>query len=143
MAQRQSLVRTIYLYLFTVIGLALVVIGTVRFLDMGLKAFVFTGADEPERIQQSYYQGYPSLPVERIATPEDAEGVEGLTDAEKESLKNFIRNYERWEEERGRIDYLSSRRQRDASINLSMLLVGLPLYLYHWRIIKKETKDRA
>ncbi|MDD3399937.1 MAG: hypothetical protein WC919_07055 [Candidatus Paceibacterota bacterium] len=140
MAKKHSLVRTIYLYLFTIIGLSLVVIGTVRFLDMGLKAFVFTGADEPERIQQRYYQGYLPSAVEKIATPEDVDGVEGLTDDEKESLKNFIKNYEEWREEGAKIDYVSSRRQRDASINLSLLLVGLPLYLYHWRIIRRETK---
>jgi hypothetical protein len=140
MAKKHSLVRTIYLYLFTIIGLSLVVIGTVRFLDMGLKAFVFTGADEPERIQQRYYQGYMPSAVEKIATPEEVDEVEGLTDAEKASLKDFIRSYETWQEDRGKIDYVSSRRQQDASVNLSMLLVGLPLYLYHWRIIRRETK---
>ncbi len=143
MAKKHSLVRTIYLYLFTIVGLSLVVIGTVRFLDMGLKAFVFTGAEEPERIQQKYYQGYLPSAVEKIATPEEVDEVEGLTDAEKESLKDFIRSYEAWQEDRGKIDYVSSRRQQDASVNLSMILVGLPLYLYHWRIIRRETKDNG
>ena len=35
------LIRTIYLYLFALLGLALLTIGGVRFVDMGLKAFVF------------------------------------------------------------------------------------------------------
>lgn len=60
----RSLIRTIYLYLFALVGLALLTTGTVRFVDMGL----------------------------------------------------------------------------DASINLAMILVGLPLYLYHWQIIGRETR---
>ena len=43
--KHHSLVRTIYLYLFALVGLALLTIGAVRFVAMGLKAFVFTKAD--------------------------------------------------------------------------------------------------
>jgi hypothetical protein len=31
-------------------------------------------------------------------------------------------------------------RQREISGSLAMILVGLPLYLYHWRMIQKEDK---
>lgn len=39
-------VRLIYLYLFSLIGLLIVVIGTVRMVDLGLKVFVFKDADK-------------------------------------------------------------------------------------------------
>lgn len=32
------------------------------------------------------------------------------------------------------------QRQRQASTALAMIIVGLPLYKYHWRLIKKENK---
>ena len=32
-------------------------------------------------------------------------------------------------------------RQRQVSTALSMLLVGIPLYKYHWNLIKKENKN--
>ena len=143
MPEKHSLVRTIYLYLFALVGLALIITGTVRFLDMGLKAWVFTKADEPQKIQQQYYQGYVPEAVTKIATPEQVGQVTELTDAEKTSLKQFLANYQNWQDQNAKIDYLASNRQREASINLSLLLVGLPLYLYHWRIIKRETKDKA
>lgn len=98
---KHSLIRTIYLYLFACLGLVLLTIGGVRFLDMGLKAFVFTKAEQEQR-----YDVKPSLSVE----PE--------------------------------VSYVTVKRHRDASLNLSLILIGLPLYLYHWRIIKKETKNR-
>lgn len=89
-------IRTIYLYLFTIIGLSLLVSGSVQFVDMGLKAWVFTQADVR-------YE-YPIYP----------------------------------EGEQPKIDYVTSDRHRDASNALAMIAVGLPLYLYHWGVIKKE-----
>jgi len=99
--EKHSLIRTIYLYLFTCLGLALLTIGGVRFLDMGLKAFVFTKAEQEQR-----YDAMPPSSVE----PE--------------------------------VSYVTAKRHRDASLNLSLILIGLPLYFYHWRIIKKETKNK-
>ncbi len=34
----------------------------------------------------------------------------------------------------------SNQRKRQLSTSLSMILVGIPLYLYHWKTIKRESK---
>lgn len=34
----------------------------------------------------------------------------------------------------------SRQRQRELVSAISMLVIGTPLYLYHWNLIKKETK---
>ena len=137
---KHSLIRTIYLYLFALVGLALLISGTVRFIDMGLKMFIFTQADLPEKVQQRYY--YPTIPlsVERL---EGYQSSEDLTAEEKEVLKNFLADYKKWQEEAAKIDYLASTRQREASSNLAMILIGLPLYLYHWRTIKRELRQKV
>ncbi len=137
MIKKHSLVRTIYLYLFSLVGLTLLIIGTVRFLDMGLKAFIFTKAEEPEKLQREYYYGSP-VPVVRL---EQYQESEELTEEETTTLKAWLADYKEWQEKEGKIDYLVSKRQREASTNLAMLLVGLPLYLYHWGVIRKETKN--
>ena len=136
MAKRHGLVRTIYLYLFTLVGLALLISGTVKFIDMGLKAFIFTKAEEPEAIQYRYYSAPISL--EKL---EGYENSEALEEEEIATLKTFLKNYKEWEERESKIDYLASKRQREASNNLAMIFVGLPLYLYHWRLIRKELKE--
>ncbi len=136
MEQKHGLVRTIYLYLFALVGLALLVVGVVRFLDMGLKVFVFTHADDPEKIQRNYYYSFP-IPVEKLQSSDIATI---LTDDEELVLKNFLENYKKWQEEEAKIDYLGSKRQKEASTNLALILVGLPLYLYHWRTIRKDIK---
>ena len=136
--KKSSTIRTIYLYLFALLGLIFLTIGCVRFLDMGLKAFVFTKAEEEQRM--NYKQ--PPVNYEMIQRLEKVSTEEGeeFSDKEKIQIKNMIESYKKWEEEVDKIDPITSRRHRDASINLSLMLVGLPLYLYHWFVIKKETK---
>jgi len=132
------LIRTIYLYLFALIGLALLISGTVRFVNMGLKAFVFTKAEQDMKIDYERPM-LPPMSVEKVEQISD--GAE-LSESERAQIKNWLENYKQWEGEREEVDYLTSRRHRDAATNTSMILVGLPLYLYHWFIIRRETKNK-
>ena len=141
--KKQSLVRTIYLYIFALLGLVLLTIGSVNFLNMGLKAFIFTQAEEEERVL--YKQMSAPFSVSRIEEFEQKieTGEEvTLSEEEKTEIKNWLADYNNWKESISKIDPITVRRHRDASLNLSLILIGLPLYLYHWRIIKKETRDK-
>jgi len=131
------LIRTIYLYLFTLIGLVLVIIAGVRFLDMGLKYFVFTQAEQQQRIATLRPPSTYSL--EKV---EEIKQNEELTDEQKQAISQWIEDYKEWEEESAKVDPVTSDRHREASYNLAMILIGLPLYLYHWNLIKTETKDK-
>ncbi len=104
---KHPLIRRIYLYLFTALGLILVTIGTVRIIGLGLKVFIFTKAD-------LYYE-YPMKPA-----GENAEAPS------REELELYQKNQR------------DSNRQRDAAESIAMLLVGAPLYLYHWRVVQKD-----
>ena len=136
--KHHPLIRTIYLYLFALVGLALLISGSVRFVNMGLKAFVFTKAEQDIKIDYMRPMS-PPMSVQKIEQIE--KGAE-LSESELISIRNWLEDYEEWEEEREVTDYLTSRRHRDAATNTSLILVGLPLYLYHWLIIKRETKDK-
>ncbi len=132
------LIRTIYLYIFALLGLILIIIGGVRFIDMGLKAFVFTRAEEDQRISYSY----PSYAPYSLSKLEGSTEDDRLTDEEIVLVKEWLDDYQSWKEKADQIDPVSSQRHREASMSLAMILIGLPLYLYHWRIIKKETKEK-
>jgi hypothetical protein len=106
-------IRLLYLYLFSFIGLLIAVIGSVRLVQLGIKVYVFNGADQ--------YRMYDA-PI----TPEG----KVLTETEEERVAMVKAN----EEENQR------QRQREVSEALAMLIVGIPLYKYHWNIIKKENK---
>lgn len=132
---RRPWIRTVYLYLLAMLGLVLLTIGGIRLLDMGLKAFVFTQAEQEERFM--YQQ--PPMPValervERIGRGEEAE----LTPEERALVRQWVEDYRSWKERSERVDVIVARRQRTASSSLAMILVGLPLYLYHWGVIRKE-----
>lgn len=130
-------VRILYLYAFALVGLALVTAGTVRIADLGLKMYVFKKADQT----QDYRNMPPCPPITIDQKTGDAKYSEKITPEQKTALDNWVSEFKYWNENQKKIDYLASDRQRTASNSLAMILIGLPLYLYHWRIIRKEAKE--
>ncbi len=130
---QHPLIRTIYLYLFALVGLILLTVGGIGFLNMALKAFLFTDADK-ERI---LYDERPPIPF-KLQTLERMTAKDELTEDEATRLRSMLEDYEAWEQRRKEVDPVKSRRHREAAENLAFLLVGLPLYLYHWRQIRSD-----
>lgn len=114
---KHSWIRTVYLYLFAMLGLVLMVIGAVRLINLGLKVYIFTEAEKEE-----YRYALPMPVVEEL--PAEKEATTDQTDKPKIPE-----------------DFLKSSRQREAADALSFLIVGLPLYLYHWMVIKRAKKE--
>lgn len=135
--KEQSLVRTIYLYLFALIGLMLLTVAGVRFVDMGLKAFIFIKAEEERKL--IYQQPPIAYSVEKV---EELQDDEALSEEERIAIKQWLADYEAWQERSAKINYVDSQRQRDASSSLATIVIGLPLYLYHWGLIKKDVRRR-
>lgn len=142
MKKKNPIIRTIYLYLFTTLGLIFLSIGAIRFIDMGLKTFVFTRAEEENRmIFKQPPMPYALEKAEKIAEAEAEAEESQLTNQELTEIRQWLNDYRTWKENDSRIDPVVSRRHRDSSLNLSLIIVGLPLYLYHWSVIKKEVKE--
>lgn len=107
-------IRLLYLYLFSFIGLIIAVIGTIQIVDLGMKVYIFKGSDR-------YDYAIPSKV--------DPNGKEiKLTDEEKA------------EQQKMQDEQTKRNRQQQISSALAMLLVGIPLYKYHWNLIKREDK---
>lgn len=133
--ERDSIIRTIYLYTFSLLGLVLVIIGGTQFLDLALKASVFKKADDEQRI---FARQLPSPAIrpdmERWATDST------LTDGERAAIREWLVEYENWRTASAKLDPVTAQRQRTASTSLSLILVGLPLYFSHWRLIRKSSR---
>jgi hypothetical protein len=134
--QKRTLIRAIYLYSFSLLGLVLIIIGSVQFIDMGLRTFIFTQADEQDRLNR-YETPYPPLAYSKTQLSEQ---TLSCSPEEEAALEQWATDYQVWQEKQAKFDYVAANRSRDASINLSLILVGLPLFLYHWLIIRKEAK---
>lgn len=111
--------RKVYLYLFAIIGLILVIIGSVSFVNLGLRKFVFTNAD------------YPCY--EAPAVVYDKSGAAKVLTAEEQAVEDE-------KQKRQCEDQKSADKQRQAASALAQLIIGLPLYLYHWMVIRKENQ---
>jgi len=126
--EKKELIRIIYLYVFSLVGLVLVIIGLVRFVDLGLKIYVFPKADEA-----IVYPEYPALKV----VPAPA-GSEKQSEPTKEELARY-----RAEQEAYQIKEKESDHARTASNSLAMIIIGLPVFLYHWRIVQNDRKIKV
>lgn len=138
---KQAIIRTVYLYLFSVVGLVLLTIGSVRLVDMALKAFIFTQAEQEQRLNFPFREPPIQLMESRFKPIIENKPAE-FTPDEISALKAWIAEYQQWQEKQGKIDYVTVRRHQTAAESLGMILIGLPLYLYHWLTIKKETPEK-
>jgi len=146
---KQPFIRTIYLYLFALLGLVLITIGSVNLLNLGLKTFIFTKADQelnynlrPPTII-SFPEGKTVTEEDFVSAMENCQEKCDLTSDQQKQITSWLIDYKSWQEQEKQFDYVSQQRQREFSLALSLIIVGLPLYLYHWGVIKKETGKEA
>lgn len=106
-------IRLLYLYLFSFVGLLIVVIGSVNIINLGIKTFIFKDADR--------YEFY-DYPMEKTSPDVVVPSVEELQARQEREMKR--------------------QRQRELSNAIAMISVGAPLYLYHWKTIQGEDKGK-
>lgn len=112
--QTKNVIRNIYLYLVSAVSLFMIVFSVVSLVNLGLRTWVFPKADN------NYY--YPTGPCTvdksgKSICPDDAEQKAA---AEENKLV---------------------QRQRDLVQNISFLIVAVPLFSYHWMVIRKDRKN--
>jgi hypothetical protein len=107
--------RKSFLYIFATVGLIITIIGGVSLINLGLKTYVFTKADN-----YCYDSRVPVVKQDGTT----AEPTQAQIDQDKKNC----------EEQR------AASKQSQASNAIAMLIVGIPLYLYNWMTIKKENQ---
>lgn len=110
-------IRLIYLYLFSFIGLVITVIGCVRLVELGIKVYVFHDADMYTYMSQPFVKD-PNQP--------------NFSEADHKAQQELLEKQQREDNTR--------QRQREVAGAIAMILVGSPLYLYHWKTIQKDSK---
>lgn len=100
--------RLLYLYLFSFVGLIIVVFGSIGLVNLGLKTYLFTDADYYEVTPVINEKGQPTISVEEETARQKRE--------------------------------VARQRQRQMAESVASIIVGLPVYLYHWNTIQREKK---
>jgi len=130
---RSWTVRTVYLYVATLVGLGLLIAGGVQAFELLLKATVLQQADAEEVM----WAKQPPMPY-MFDVGRGLSEADGLTAEELAMVRSWLQDYERWDEQREAFDAVKSRRERQAATALALVFVGIPVYLYHWLTIRKE-----
>ena len=130
---RSWTVRTVYLYVATLVGLGLLIGGGVQLFELVLKATVLTQADAEEQL----WARQPPMPYALDAV-KNVEQLDALTDEQKAQVAQWLEDYERWSDQQAQLDLVKARRERQAANALALIFVGIPVYLYHWLTIRKE-----
>lgn len=133
-ARRVSIIRFIYLYLISAITFIVFLIGAVGIVNLGLKVFVFD-------IDDDYYRYEPYVSCEHLAVaPESINEETGEKDL-GQAYEDCMAKQKTIEEERD-ARWISESNARDLSIGIAQVVVALPLWIFHWRRIERDRKER-
>jgi len=132
-----SIVKNIYLYLVALVGIIVLVVATIMLLNVVIKFYIL-GLDTPRYAQapeavcedpyQRTYRAQPK-PVVPIA---DQEAPEELT---PEQFEECVAEETQKQKKEAARDV-----KEDIAWSISAIIVALPLWLYHWKIIRRENK---
>lgn len=106
----------------------MVVWSTANLIDIALKTWVFTKADF------DYYGAYPvCVTPETAPVARDVKTVPAISkeECEKQNAEN------KKQQETSRM----AQKQRDVVRDISMIVVGIPLFLIHWRIVRRKDEN--
>ena len=113
-----SIIKNIYLYLVSFVALMMIIFSTADLLNIALKTFVFTKADD------NYYYGPVACPVDASTSTPEIKGRIECQDTAQQRKQND--------------DMRSAQRQRDLVRDISMIIVAIPVFLYHWKIVRNK-----
>lgn len=128
-------IRNVYMYLVTFVGLVTFIFGAVGIINNVLQHFVFQ-VDRDAYYSQGIYPGMKGQCAQSYLDPTDTEMKRMIAPTAQE-----IETCQAAEKEMNmRIN--NSNFGRELSISLAQILIGLPIWLYHWGVIQKEYRRK-
>ncbi len=112
-------IKKVYLYLVSLVSLVILIIAGIMLINMALKTWVFTKADT-----DIYYS---TMVADCSSYAEDM----------RKTAPECQPEYAVKEEQRQK-DSRAAQKQRDAAQALAMIIVATPVFLYHWKLARKE-----
>lgn len=138
--KKSLVIRKIYFYLASLVTLSIVVGSLVFLVNTGLKTYVFTGADPVLfRIGAPPTLFFPSKATTDVIAPEvlTCTGACTLTSDQKTTIASWQDNYTSWLDSKAKPN---SQRASDLVAALSFLIMAVPFFIIHFRIVQKDAK---
>jgi len=136
MTKGSSLILRIYFGLISAVTLFTLMFGTIDFLSTGLKTYIFTAADVPayglincDSPDAKYQYGTVTVPTVELAGSTTKElSTEEIKARCEASNVTMMENYRR-------------EKAQTAVRNLALIIVSLPLFALHFRIVYRDWKS--
>lgn len=116
----RSILKMIYLYILSFVGIIITVVASIGIVDMVLKNYILSVEPSPYYYDMCSMEK-PGTIDEKMESPTKEERAACI---EEQSLKAKQEQ--------------SNQMKRDLSGQIAGLLIGIPLWLYHWGLIRKE-----
>lgn len=136
--KEKQVIRPTYFYFIALASLIMIVVAGGMLINIGLKVWVFPESSNVNKYMESSsieLKGFDEkAPVQSLIDCEEKCEI----DAETVTLaKQWIVDYEEW----GNSDDRSyNNNQRQAAAALPYIIVGIPLFWYHWNIARSRKK---
>ncbi len=114
-----SWIKKVYLYAVSLISLIIMVIAGIMLVNLALRTWVFTKADD------AYY--FAPAQVCEMKNPDSAAANKCEISPEEAQKQRDDENNRR-----------GAQKQQDAAQAVAMLVVAAPVFLYHWKLARKE-----
>lgn len=112
-------IKKAYLYVVSLVSLIIIMIGAITLLNMGLK--ILLNAEE--------YYAYPMMAVNCQTVPAERSADVKTTECDP-AYQAKQQEYEKKNQQQ--------QRKRDIAQSLAMIIVGAPVFYYHWKLARKE-----
>ncbi len=147
--KKSSLMRSVYFYLTSLVTLGFVIGSLIFLFNIGLKTWVFPDAESvyyrPDAESVYYRIGAPSslyfsennLKVDGTLGTLSCEGDCTITASQQSDIDIWAENYKTWQEAKNNPN---SGIYNDLASALSFLIVALPFFIIHYRVVQKDAK---
>lgn len=119
-SSKVTFLKNLYLYVVSFVALMMVVFSLADLINVTLRTYVFTKAD-------NNYYSYPMAPCPVVSTTESSTPSKIMEPCLSRQEQDKLNN-----------DNVSAQRQRDLVRDISMIIVGIPLFAYHWWLIRRK-----
>ena len=140
-SDERGMIRPTYFYFVSLTSLLMVVVAGGILINLGLRTWVFPAVQQAERVRRSSSIAFPVGSMESIGADRVVNCAEkcDLSDDTVALSKEWKDDYQTWQN--GTYDSADTT-QRDAALAIPFVLLGIPLFWYHWKVTRTESKSQ-
>jgi len=132
MTKKIKIVKTVYLYVVSMVSLLFVAIGSYTLFNTALKTYVLPKAEKG---------GYNRCNEQPPVTGFDFKSSSLTTEDQKAQIEQMLKDYETWKKNNTGEECYTAERQNSIVDALATLFISIPLFTFHWKLARKKKES--